>query len=73
MEIKEVELWYPKSSDDQCAQISLMHVRAARDIRIVFSFERDGWVVLAQDENDYDDYGNPPPWVEKAFIQSWDK
>lgn len=68
MPIQFVELWYPDmNNSDAAVDVALMHVRAARDIRISYDFERDGWVIRAQDEEIED-----APWVEKAFIPAWE-
>lgn len=64
---KNIELW----RGDQVT-VCLMDTRAARDIRIDFSFERDGWVVStlkAQSVGEDKDF----EWVEKAFIPSFDE
>jgi hypothetical protein len=70
MNVKQVDLYYPGTGDDEevvdAIEIALMHVRAARDIRITYDFHRDGWVISAQTDANFDG-----PWVEKAFIPAW--
>ncbi len=61
-----------------CLKISLMHVRAANDIEIEFSGERDGWVIYVTVTTGYKDSGKGylegiEERREKAFIPAWDE
>lgn len=75
--ITRVDLWYPAASET-VVEIQLQHVRAARDIRIHYDFERDGYVISAQDTRDrVDGDGEPQQWDglnaygEVAFVSAW--
>lgn len=80
--VLEAPLWYPgvPPDGDRCistdaVEITLVHVRAARTLRIEYDFERDGYRVQAEvlppDERD----DAPPPdqteWIEVAFVPAW--
>jgi hypothetical protein len=75
MEIKNVDLWYPGVPGEgsvDVIEIDLIHVRAARSIRVSYDFERNGWVISAQPsedgspEHDYD-----AVYEEAAFVPAW--
>lgn len=72
MKIKNVDLDYPRANDHpyggtQAIIVDLLDVRSARDIHITYDFDRDGWVISAQvDQN------MSGPYVEKAFIPAWE-
>lgn len=77
-ELTHVELWYPgvhEPSQETAVQIGLCHVRAARDIRVHYDLERDGWVVSAKNGDPTSDEGKDElaedVWVEQAFVPSW--
>lgn len=71
MNVKQVDLYYPGTGTEpdvvDAIQIELMHVRAARDIRVTYDFERDGWVVSAHVDPELEG-----EWVEKSFIPAWE-
>jgi hypothetical protein len=77
-----VTLWYPgvppvagATTTIDAVEVQLVHVRAARDIRITYDFDRDGYVIAAQA-----DPGEPGPeansvelpYVEVAFVPAWE-
>jgi hypothetical protein len=60
-----VDLWYPRIDHSvHTIHIGLMDVRAARDIRINYDFERDGYAITAQK----DDAKYEEDWYEVAFV-----
>lgn len=71
--VHHIELWYPgvhEPSSETVVEIGLCHVRAARDIRVHFDLERNGYVITAQDfdESASDETYDDAPWVEKGFV-----
>lgn len=62
--------------DDQTVlTVALMHVRAANDIEIEYSSDRDGWVIYQSVTVGYTEGECREPIEErreKAFIPSWD-
>ena len=50
-------------------EVELIHVRAADAIRIMYDFERDGYVIFQSDQ-DEDESGNGN-WSEVAFVKAW--
>ena len=73
-----VDLWYPRvSARYDKIQITLMDVRAANNITIMYDFDRDGWVVLSDcidpDDKELDMDTDKTPWdlKEVAFIPAW--
>ncbi len=71
---RTVELSYPRLANDpdmsdvcnivDTIEVGLEDVRAARDIRIQYDFDRDGYVITAQKwDSDYDS-----PWLEVGFV-----
>ena len=69
-----VDLSYPQSDKmPKHIQIDLMDVRAADNIRISFSHERNGWVVESPSvwEWESDDRDCDPAWKETAFVPAW--
>lgn len=76
---RHIDLYYPRLAKDpypahhtdvvDTIYISLMDVRAARDIRIQYDFDRDGYVVSAQTwDSDADG-----PWNEVALVPADDR
>lgn len=76
------DLWYPGVLDEKVPptsegadviEISLVHVRAARAIRIHFDFERDGYIISANvtDPDTMTDI-DQERWVEKAYVEAWE-
>ncbi len=66
-----IDLWYPDPED--YVQVSLIHTRAADDIRISYDFDRDGWVVSMQKTAETEEYGSIS-WgehTERAFVSAW--
>lgn len=64
----EVDWFYPRIYDEQGKQrdyltVGLVHTRAADDIRVSYSSERDGWSIEQADDDD--------AWAEVAFVQAW--
>jgi len=76
-----VDWMYPniyKEEPLDCLTIALMHVRAANDIEIEFSGERNGWVIYMTVTVGYrpSGKGHDEPIEErreKAFIPAWDE
>lgn len=78
---RNIDLWYPRSAGEllpdgrdtsvDAIVIGLVDVRAARDIRVRYDFDRDGYIIDADVTPQQDD---PPPlqWAERAFIAAWD-
>jgi hypothetical protein len=75
--MKRVEIWYPRQRPDEAViDITLIDVRAARNIRVTYDMDRDGWSITAP--NDPGDPDNPQPideeiWSEVAFVPAWDE
>lgn len=77
--VTDVPLWYPGSPDPsshQVIQVSLVHVRAADDIRILFDMARNGWVVQQPvwgrdraEEEEKCTYIDS--WKEVGFFEAW--
>lgn len=81
MSIGIYDLWYPGVLDEKVPptseganviEISLVHVRAARAIRIHFDFERDGYIISANvtDPDTMTDIDQERR-VEKAYVEAW--
>ena len=70
-----VDLLYPRNNPIKAVQIGLSDVRAADNVRLWYSFERDGWVVeqASTFEWDGDDEVCEPDWQEVAFVQAWER
>lgn len=72
--VAHYDIWYPRSSDVDTAQIGLVCVRASDDIRVTFDFDRDGWSI--QQEVSVDEpcgtcsYATGE-WVEVYFAPAW--
>ena len=73
-------IWYPHGhdpadddpSEPHAVEVSLMDVRAADDIRIVYDFERDGWVIMQATRVVWDVDEEPDDgWQEVAFVRAW--
>ena len=75
--LHHVELWYPEMDNPTgtTVQIGLCHVRAARDIRVHYDFERDGYSITSQDYDPTDESVEPidVPWTEVAFVPAWSR
>lgn len=72
--VTAVDLWYPDAQGEPTVvEIQLVHVRAARDIRVQYDFDRDGYVVSAPDTDGYDPYvdARDERYVEVAFVPAW--
>jgi hypothetical protein len=66
---RRVELWYPGVPGNPLGiEVDLVHVRAARSIRVGYDFGRDGFTITApSDPGDDDDV----TWAEVAFVPAW--
>jgi hypothetical protein len=80
--VTAVDLWYPglppehDSGNVDAIEITLVHVRAARSIRIEYDFDRDGYRILGERNTGADEpYAEAPApdetWQEEAFIPAW--
>ena len=75
---QKIDWMYPNIYGDSpdVLRISLYHVRAANDIEIEYSSQRDGWVVYQQVTTGFRNVGSHMDSVEKrkelAFIPAWD-
>jgi hypothetical protein len=73
---RRVELWYPGVPGNPLGiEVDLVHVRAARSIRVCYDFRRDGFTITAQADTgdaefDAETEGNTP-WLEVAFVPAW--
>lgn len=71
--MKHVDLEYPQSPSDGI-DIALVHVRAARNIRVHYDFDRDGYVVTAPSYGgDAEFKMESETWTEVAFVPAWDE
>lgn len=77
MEVKRVELWYPRlPGHADTLEIGLVDVRAADEIYVRYDFERDGWVVLQHVHQEMLTWGDEIRQVtripqEVAFVPAW--
>lgn len=87
--MRRAALWYPRLKPEEAGRagdtivdtvhVDLVDVRAARDIRITYDFDRDGFVISAQDDPGdgkgygLDEQGNERAYVEKAFVPAWEE
>lgn len=69
-----VSLWYPQRDGAETATVTvdLMDVRAARDIKIRYDFDRDGYVISAQ-SGEPNEMTSETPYTEVAFVAAWDR
>lgn len=70
----DVALCYPNSGNNiNAVEVSLVDVRAADSIRIMYDKDRDGWSIkqASRFQWDVDDEERDPDWQEVAFIQAW--
>lgn len=68
--IVRVPLWYPRSSGEHTIEVDLMCVRVASAIRIMYDFDRDGYVIL-QDFAPLEEVDDREDWREAAFLPAW--
>ena len=79
MNVRRIDLWYPGVSGEgsvDAVEVELVHVRAARSIRVTYDFDRDGFVISAQaDPGDGETSAveEDLSWVEKAFVPAWEE
>jgi len=82
MSIGQYDLFYPGCGERasptlegaDVVEVELVHVRAARGVRIYYDFERDGYVVTANvTDPDVDPSVNGERWMEKAFVPAWEE
>lgn len=77
--LRTIELYYPRLANDpdmvdiadivDTIEVGLSDVRAARDIRIQYDFDRDGYVITAQKwDSDF-----ASPWIEVGFVPGSDE
>jgi hypothetical protein len=72
-----VDLWYPGLKDEPATivELQLVHVRAARDIRVQYDLARDGYSISAQDTTGKasadGEYTGDEPYAEVAFVPAW--
>jgi len=53
-------------------RLGLSHLRAADDLRISYSSERDGWVIEQASKFEWEDGEDlDEDWQEVAFVQAW--
>jgi hypothetical protein len=75
--VKYVDIEYPRLNPDQAVvDISLVDVRAARNIRVHYDFDRDGYVISAPNnpgDPDSPQHVEDEVWSEVAFVPAWDE
>jgi hypothetical protein len=72
----KVELSYPRiEGKHNCIDIDLLDVRASDGIRVMYDFDRDGWVIMqprvTHPRESDNSYGYHEEWIETAFVQSY--
>lgn len=82
MKLLRVSLRYPRVAGEgtiDTIEVDLEDVRASRSIRVTYDFDRDGFVISAQDDpgdgefNGLTEEGEELPWREKAFVPAWEE
>jgi hypothetical protein len=70
MKVETVELG---QTGIDCVKIGLLHVRAADNIRVLYDFARDGYVILQASRYAWkaNDNERNADWQEVAFIEAW--
>ena len=68
-----VSLCYPRVDNNiNAVEIDLEDVRASDSLRVMYSHDRNGWVVMQEEFSDFDgEEEMAPQWVEVAFCASW--
>jgi hypothetical protein len=66
---------YPRANAVDTVDIGLCDVRATDGIRVMYDFERDGWIIYQprswHPQIDEHSYGYKEEWIESAFVPSW--
>lgn len=70
---RRVEIWYPGVDGNPLGiEVDLVHVRAARSIRVGYDFGRDGFTITApNDPGDGEHNDDDVTWAEVAFVPAW--
>lgn len=74
-EVLKVEITYPgwKEGDEpnrvRIIEVDQESVRASDGIRLIYDYDRDGWVIQQPTYDEEGDRGEE--WHETAFVRSW--